>query len=197
MTTIVIVYHSNGGHTRLQAEAVARGATLAGAGSVVLMTAHDAAQRLEELDAADAIIFGCPTYMGNISAGMKVFMEAAVGRWFTQAWKDKIAGAFTNSTNFSGDKLNTLTGLMVNAMQQGMIYVGLGMLPATNEPDAMSHLEGPSSAALNRIDAALGPMATSFAVAAGDAPPIGDILTAQAYGQRVTAITAQFIRGRA
>lgn len=197
MTIIAIVYHSQGGHTRIQAKAVARGAGQLANATVILMSADEARTRLDELDAADAIVFGCPTYMGNISAGMKVFLEAAVGRWFSQAWKDKIAGAFTNSTNFSGDKLNTLTGLMVNAMQQGMIYVGLGMLPATNEPGAMNNLEGPSSAALNRIDAALGPMATSFAVAAGDAPPSGDILTAEAYGLRVATITAQFLRGRA
>lgn len=197
MSTIIIVYHSQGGHTKIQAEAVARGARQLAGAHVILMSADDACTRLEELDDADAIVFGCPTYMGNISAGMKAFLEAAVGRWFTQRWKDKIAGAFTNSTNFSGDKLNTLVGLMINAMQQGMIYVGLGMLPATNEPDSMTHLEGPSSEALNRIDASLGPMATSFTVAAGDAPPSGDIQTAEAYGLRIATISAQFLRGRA
>lgn len=196
MINVAVVFHSQGGHTRLQAEAIARGVDRSPGATAVLISAEQAVSRLEELDAADAIIFGCPTYMGNISAGMKVFLEAAVGRWFTQAWKDKVAGAFTNSTNFSGDKLNTLTGLMVNAMQQGMIYVGLGMLPASNEPDSMNNLEGPSSAALNRIDAALGPMATSFTVAAGTAPPSGDILTAEAYGERVATITAQLARGR-
>ncbi len=43
------------------------------------------------LDAADAIIFGAPTYMGSTSAKFKAFEEAASGRWFQQAWKDKFA----------------------------------------------------------------------------------------------------------
>lgn len=38
-----------------------------------------------------------------------------------------LRGAFTNSMSFSGDRLNTLVGLFINAMQHGMIYVGLGM----------------------------------------------------------------------
>ena len=50
---------------------------------------------------------------------MKKFIEAAAKKWFTLAWKDKIAGAFTNSSSFSGDKLNTLVGLFINAMQHG------------------------------------------------------------------------------
>jgi NAD(P)H dehydrogenase (quinone) len=196
MTKVAIVYHSQGGHTRLQAEAVRRGAAAVEGTQVVFLTAEEASDRLEDLDACDAIIFGCPTYMGNVSAGMKAFQEKAVGRWFTQAWKDKIAGAFTNSSNFSGDKLNTLVGLMINAMQHGMIFVGLGMLPATNEPDMMRTLEGPGPDALNRVDGSIGPMAVSFTAPTGEAPPQGDIATAEAYGRRIAEITAQFDRGR-
>jgi len=81
-----------------------------------LYTVEEAAARIDELDAADAIIFGCPTYMGSMSAGMKSFVETAASKWFTQAWKDKVAGAFTNLASFSGDKLNTLIGLVINAM---------------------------------------------------------------------------------
>lgn len=107
----------------MQAEAVLRGAQSIPDVPATLHTAEDAAANLDELDQADAITFGCPTYMGNMSAGMKSFIEAAAKKWFTLAWKDKIAGAFTNSSSFSGDKLNTLVGLVINAMQHGMIYV--------------------------------------------------------------------------
>ena len=191
MTKVAMVYHSQSGHTQIQAEAVRRGA------ASIEGTAEEASARLEELDTSDAIVFGCPTYMGNVSAGMKAFQEKAMGRWFTQTWKDKIGGAFTNSTNFSGDKLNTLVGLMINAMQQGMIFVSLGMLPASNDPASMETLEGPGPDALNRVDGSIGPMATSFTAAAGEAPPKGDIGTAEAYGRRIAEITSQFARGRA
>src|SRR5438046_7892988 len=103
MAKVAVVYHSTYGHTKLQAEAVFRGVQSVAAVTGQLYTAEEAAARLDDLDATDAIIFGCPTYMGNISAGMKTFIEVAAKKWFTLAWKDKIAGAFTNSSSFSGD----------------------------------------------------------------------------------------------
>src|SRR5258707_5700140 len=132
MSKIAVIYHSNYGHTKLQAEAVHRGAKGVSGADAQLYTVEEATARLDELDSADAIIFGCATYMGSMSAGMKTFVEVAAKKWFILAWKDKVAGAFTNSSSFSGDKLNTLLGLIINAMQHGMIYVGLGMLPSAN-----------------------------------------------------------------
>ena len=61
---IVVVYFSGYGHTRRMAEAVAQGA-----GASLL--AVDQEGNLpeggwEQLAAADAIIFGAPTYMGSV-----------------------------------------------------------------------------------------------------------------------------------
>ena len=95
MTKIAVVYHSTYGHTKLQAEAVVCGAQSVPLTSVQLYTAQEATTRMDELDGADAIIFGSPTYMGSMSAGMKAFLEAAAKKWFTLAWKNKIAGALT------------------------------------------------------------------------------------------------------
>jgi NAD(P)H dehydrogenase (quinone) len=197
MPNIAIVYHSTYGHTKLQAEAVQRGAQSFPGASVRLFTVEEAAAALDELDSADAIIFGCPTYMGSLSAGMKSFIEAAAAKWFTSAWKDKIAGAFTNSSSFSGDKLNTLVGLFINAMQHGMIYVGLGMFPSANRPEDMNSVAGPSPEAHNRLGSWIGPMSASFQVQPPGAPGQGDLETAELYGHRVAAITAQFLKGRA
>ena len=196
MGKIVIVYHSGFGHTKLQAEAVHRGAAAVEGTEAVLFTAEEAIEKMDELDTADGIIFGCPTYMGNISAGMKQFLEEAVKKWFTQSWKDKIAGAFTNSSSFSGDKLNTLFGLVINAMQHGMIFVGTAMFPSANNPDAMNSVEGPGPEAHNRVGSFIGPMAASFQVDPPAAPSKGDIETAEAYGKRVADIALQFSRGR-
>ncbi len=131
-----------------------------------------------------------------MSAGMKTFVEAAAKKWFTLAWKDKIAGAFTNSSSFSGDKLNTLLGLVINAMQHGMIYVGLGIMPAANRPDDFNTVTGPTPEAHNRVGSFVGPMSASFQVAPPAAPPKGDLETAEAYGRRVADVTLQFLRGR-
>lgn len=147
---------------------------------------------MDELDDADAIIFGCPTYMGSMSAGMKTFIEAAAKKWFTLAWKDKIAGGFTNSSSLSGDKLNTLVGLLINAMQHGMIFVGLAMMPSSNKPEAMKQIAGPGPVTHNRVGSFIGPMSASFQVAPPEAPCNGDIETAELYGRRIAEITIRF-----
>ena len=196
MTTIAIGYHSIYGHTKLQAEAVLRGAKSVPDVTAKLYTAEEASAQLDELDAADAIILGCPTYMGSMSAGMKSFIEVAAKKWFTLAWKNKIAGAFTNSSSFSGDKLNTLIGLVINAMQHGMIYVSLGMFPSANKPDELQNITGPGPEAHNRGGSFVGPMASSFQVNPPNGPSKGDLETAELYGKRVAEITAQFLRGK-
>ena len=81
--------------------------------------------------------------MGSMSAGMKSFVETAASKWFIQAWKDKVAGAFTDSASFSGDKLNTLIGLVINAMEHGMIFVCLGVMPSANQPEGMKRIDRP------------------------------------------------------
>jgi len=195
MTKIAVVYHSGFGHTKLQAEAVAKGAEEV-ADTVLLLDVETAAEQIDELDNAAGIIFGCPTYMGNVSADMKKFQEKAAAKWFSMAWKDKVAGAFTNASSFSGDKLNTLIGLTINALQHGMIYVGTAMFPAENETDSMNSLEGPSSQATNRVGSFMGPMASSFQVDPPKAPGLGDIETARQYGGRVATIAKALEHGR-
>ncbi len=196
MANVAVVYHSGYGHTKLQAEAVCRGAASVKGVEAQRLTTEEAIQRLDDLDKADAIIFGCPTYMGNMSAKMKEFVEAGAKKWFVQAWKDKIAGAFTNSSSFSGDKLNTLFGLVVNAMQHGMIYVGTGMMPGASNPASFNNVQGPGPEVTNRVGSFMGPMSASFQVAPPGAPGTGDLETAQTYGARVAEITLQFQRGR-
>lgn len=197
MPNIAIVYHTTYGHTKLQAEAVQRGAQSFPGATVHLYTTEEATTAMDELDSADAIIFGCPTYMGSLSAGMKAFIEAAAKKWFTLAWKDKIAGAFTNSSSFSGDKVNTLVGLVINAMQHGMIYVSLGINPSENRPEDMKTIAGPSPEAHNRLGSFIGPMSASFQVNPPGAPCKGDLETAELYGLRIATIAAQFVKGRA
>ena len=65
MASIAIVYHSGYGHTQRQAQAVAEGA-----GASARLIAIDAEGNLSDADwqalgAADAIVFGSPTYMGG------------------------------------------------------------------------------------------------------------------------------------
>jgi NAD(P)H dehydrogenase (quinone) len=142
VTTVAVVYHSDAGHTKIMAEAVHEGAALVEGVEAAL---HEVDRKLivegryenepllEALDAADAIIFGCPTYMGDVSGPMKAFLDATLQRWAQRSWSDKVAAGFSVSSTPSGDKLQTLTSLMVCAMQLGMVWVGLDQSPINAE----------------------------------------------------------------
>ncbi|USX13310.1 flavodoxin family protein [Oxalobacteraceae bacterium OTU3CAMAD1] len=181
MSKIVIVYHSGYGHTKRVAEYVSEGA-----GGELL--AIDAEGNLpdgawETLAAADAIIFGTPTYMGGPSWQFKKFADASSKVWFGSGWKDKVFGGFTNSASFSGDKQNTLVYLNTLASQHGGIWVSLGMLP--------SNTKAAQRTDLNNIGGSVGAMAQSPSDAGVDEIPQGDLDTAKAYGARVAAIAAR------
>jgi NAD(P)H dehydrogenase (quinone) len=195
MARIAIVYHSGAGHTRKLAEAVERGVLAAGGRAVLLPVEAlsepnaSAESKWALLDAADAIIFGAPTYMGGVSAQFKAFLDATSQRWVRHAWKDKFAAAFTNSGNLSGDKLNTLQTLMLTAMQHGMIWIGLGL-----HPPASDNANGPGADEINRLGSFLGAMAQSSVMLVAElAPPAGDLRTAELLGERVATLTAKFL----
>jgi multimeric flavodoxin WrbA len=81
---VAVVYHSQTGRTRLLAEAVARGAREIDGVTATLVPVDDAPRSQDVLAAADAIVFGCPTYMGSASAAFKGFMDATSAIWALQ-----------------------------------------------------------------------------------------------------------------
>ncbi len=191
MSKIAIVYHSAYGHTARQAEAVAKGAR-DGGGDVTVFKVDELvdaeAPGWAVLDAADAIVFGSPTYMGSFSAPFAAFKDATSKRWMTRAWHDKIAAGFTNSGAQSGDKVNTLMSFVVLAMQLGMIWVGQDLLPGNNSTNG-------SVDDLNRIGVSLGAAAQSNVDAGPDAaPPEADLRTAEHFGKRIATVTARFAK---
>jgi len=185
MPKIAIVYHSGYGHTAVLAESVKEGAYRVPGTFVELVKVEDIASKWDLLNEADAIIFGAPTYMASASAPFKTFMDASSSLWMKQAWKDKLAAGFTNSSSQSGDKLSTLIEMMLFAMQHGMIWIGLGLLPGNNS-------SGGSTDDLNRLGSYAGSMAQSNNDQAPDmAPPLSDRKTAAALGERVAKIASR------
>jgi NAD(P)H dehydrogenase (quinone) len=143
-----------------------------------------------DLEKAEAIIFGSPTYMGSASAEFKKFMDATSKIWYAQGWKDKIAAGFTNSASQSGDKLNTLLRFVIFAGQQSMTWVNAGMLPGNN--NSKGSIED-----LNRLGGFIGAMAQSnFDEPADVAPPATDLRTAAKFGARVAEATKSWTDGR-
>lgn len=185
---ITVVYHSGYGHTEKVAMAVLDGVKRVDNVNANMINVTNLQEKdWDLLDDSHAIIFGCPTYMGGVSAKYKEFIDSASKKWMEQKWKDKIASGFTNSGSYSGDKLSSLFQLSINAMQHGMIWVGNAMMGAS-----VKGVEGPDSDQLNRIGSWLGLATQSNNEAPEIAPPKGDIETAKLFGERVANITQKF-----
>src|SRR4026207_327109 len=106
---IGIVYHSGYGHTRRQAEAVKRGVERVEDAEALLLSIEEAQTRWSDLASAEAIVFGAPTYTGDVSEAFKAFQEASSQAVMIKGlgWKNKMAAGFTKSRLGSGDSLAT------------------------------------------------------------------------------------------
>ncbi|MDP3873145.1 MAG: flavodoxin family protein [Pseudomonadota bacterium] len=185
MTQVAIVYHSGYGHTRRMAQAVADGAAQAAEVHAIAVDADgnvpDAAW--DTLAAADAIVFGSPTYMGSVSWQFKKFADASSKPWFGQKWKDKLAAGFTNSASMNGDKHSTLHYLMTLAMQHSMLWVGTGLMPSNSKAATRNDI--------NYVASFAGAMASTPSDASVEEMLDGDLQTARLFGLRVAEQAAR------
>jgi NAD(P)H dehydrogenase (quinone) len=188
MSKVAIVYHSGYGHTKKQAEAVHAGVVSANAAADLI--AIDAEGNINDaawatLNAADAIIFGSPTYMGTVSWQFKKFADASSKPWFTQAWKDKVVAGFTNSATMNGDKLSTLHYMFTLGMQHSMIWVGTGLMPSNSKAAQRNDI--------NYVGSFSGAMSQSPSDSSPEEGPLpGDLETAKLFGKRVAETAAKF-----
>ncbi|KQV13834.1 flavodoxin family protein [Kitasatospora sp. Root107] len=187
---VAIAFHSGYGHTAVLAEAVARGAASAGADVVSVPVDAITDEQWAQLDAADAIIFGSPTYMGTASAAFHTFAQASTKRWYTQDWAGKLAAGFTNSGAKAGDKSSTLDYFVTMAAQHAMHWVSLGLQPGWASTTG-------SEMDLNRLGYFAGAAAQSPVDAGAEDVHKSDIATAEHLGARVAREAAVFATGRA
>lgn len=192
MTKIAIVYFSNfKGNTETLAKAIQRGAESVAETEVFLIHTDTVDEHWAELHAADAIIFGTPTYIGSIAAKFKEFIEKLAGEvWLQRLWMNKISGGFTVSAGRSGDKLSCLQQLVTFAAQMGMIWVPMRITGGNYSSQG-------SEADLNRMAGYLGVMAQANIDEPPElAPPPSDIQTAELHGNHIANVTRQFAHGR-
>ncbi|MEM9734710.1 MAG: flavodoxin family protein, partial [Pseudomonadota bacterium] len=183
---LVVAYTSGAGHTAKLAEAITSGATQNGmqASALDVKTLPEDTQdkAWTILHEAHCIVLGSPTYMGGVSAPFKAFMDASSDFWMDQRWANKIAGGFTIGSRRSGDKLTTLQHLAIFGAQQGMVWVGQGIVGGRGAGQNES---------LNPDGSWLGLMATSSA----DKSEMIDAATrqtAQEYGKRLAQATLRW-----
>ncbi|HEX2536629.1 MAG TPA: flavodoxin family protein [Chitinophagaceae bacterium] len=181
---ISVVYHSSKGHTGQLASVLAEQMSTA-ATEVRLLTVEEAENNLELLHQSDTIVFGSPTYFGNVSAAFKRFMEKTGSFWYRQLWKNKLAAAFTISSTANGDKLHTLEALMLFACQHSMTWIPLGVLPR--------FLNNEQTDGQNRMASYIGLMAQcdNSQTVLNPLHP-GDQLTAELFALRIVELTLSY-----
>lgn len=181
---ISVVYHSSKGHTAQLARVLSE-QMITDYSQVYLFTVEEAQKNFEALHRSDTIVFGCPTYFGNVSASFKQFMEKTGSFWYKQTWKNKLAAAFTISSTTAGDKLNTLQALMLFACQHSMNWISLGILPR--------FLNDEQTDGQNRLASYIGLMAQCDNSQATVHPlHPGDQLTAELFALRILDVTLRY-----
>lgn len=170
---IAVIYHSNYGHTKRVAEAIVVGAQqMLPAAQVKSVDVNDVDWAF--LDHADLLVFGSAVYMGSVTAEFKTFMDETSKRWYHREWEGKWAAAFANSGGLSGDKLAVLQQISLYAMQHGMNWIGLPLMPTGHEETD-----------LNRLSSFLGLMTQSANAPPEETPCKGDIDTAIWFGNHL------------
>jgi multimeric flavodoxin WrbA len=185
---VAIVFHSVTGTTALMAERVAAGIESVDTAKAMSMPINSDQlssgrfpnnEQMQQLQQADAIVFGSPTFMGGPTAQFKAFADASSDQWESQQWANKLGGGFTVGANYCGDQLATIQYFMTLAGQHGMLWVGVDM-------------PGGNNVVANRLGAQGGVIAQS---------PDGtldeqDALLSQYLGKRVATLASVFKRGR-
>jgi NAD(P)H dehydrogenase (quinone) len=185
---IAIVYFSGCGHTARQAEAVRAGAESVTNCLINVYRIDEVGDlpsgALEELDLADAIIYGSPTYMGGPAWQFKKFADSSAKAFLARKWKDKFAAGFTNSASINGDKYSTIQYFWTLSQQHGQVWIGTGLLPA--------NMKANIPADVNWTAGFAGALAVSPSDASPEeAPRSGDLETARLLGRRVAELATR------
>lgn len=137
MTQMLIVYHSDYGSTEKMANSIAAGAQAAcGKLNVSLKLAEHT--MLDDLIAADILVFGTPVHMGSMAWQMKRFIDRTSKLWKSQDLAGKLGGVFVSGGGFGsagGGVELTMMSLHSQFLQQGMVTVGF-------PNDAMGYAHG-------------------------------------------------------
>jgi NAD(P)H dehydrogenase (quinone) len=148
-THIAVIYYSATGNTHSLAQAIAEGATTAGA-EVRLRTVKELAPpeaiasndawaqhiqktssqsveaTLEDLEWADGVAFGSPTRFGLPSSQLKQFIDSTGPLWSQGKLIDKPMTAFTGASTQHGGHETTIASLFNVFVSWGAVIVPLG-----------------------------------------------------------------------
>lgn len=198
MPNVAVIYYSATGTNHAVAQAVGKGASAAGATlrlhqiaetipadivaknpkwkAFVEQTKDTPKATIDDLDWADAVVFGTPTRFGNVTAQLKGFLDSAGGLWFQGKLANKIYAGFTSAQNAHGGNESTLLALYNTIYHFGGIiatpgYTDSSVFAAGGNPYGVCVATGPN----------------------GDPPNAAALAHAEYLGKRVTEL-AQKLR---
>ena len=141
---VLVLYYSMYGHIHAMAKAVAEGIEEVDGAKAVLrrvpetlpdevlekmgaveVTDKEETATLDDLEAADAIVFGTPTRFGNMCGQMRQFLDSTGGLWMKGTLVGKVGSVFTSSNTQHGGQESTILSFHITLLHQGMIIVGL------------------------------------------------------------------------
>jgi NAD(P)H dehydrogenase (quinone) len=147
MSKILIAFYSMYGHIWKMAEAVAEGVGEVPGCEAVLMRvpetlseevlgkmgaveaqkkmAHIPVASVDDLAAADGVIFGTPTRFGNMCGQMRQFLDATGQLWMKGSLVGKVGSVFASSATQHGGQESTILSFHTTLLHQGMVVVGL------------------------------------------------------------------------
>jgi NAD(P)H dehydrogenase (quinone) len=118
---VLVAYYSLTGNTGKMADGVVEGVKRIAGVAVTLKKVDEVAK--EDLEGADGIILGCPTYYGSLPGKMKVVIDD----W---SWKmkvdftDKVGGAFSTGGGQVGGKEFAVISLVMFMLNNRMVVAG-------------------------------------------------------------------------
>jgi NAD(P)H dehydrogenase (quinone) len=144
---VLIVYYSMYGHIHQMAQAIAEGVGQVDGAEAILRRvpetlpdtvleqmgavdaqkaqAHIPVAAVDELVAADAVIFGTPTRFGNMCGQMRQFLDATGQLWAQGSLVGKVGSVFASSATQHGGQESTILSFHITLLHQGFVIVGL------------------------------------------------------------------------
>lgn len=165
---VAVVYYSSTGTVYELAQSVVAGAKNAGAEVRLLKVPELAPQEAiasnqgwadhvaatqdvpvattDDLEWADAVVFGTPTRFGNVASQLKQFLDTLGGLWAEGKLADKVYSGFTATATAHGGQESTLLALYNSFHHFGGIVVAPGYTDpvkfADGNPYGTSHVNG-------------------------------------------------------
>jgi NAD(P)H dehydrogenase (quinone) len=159
---VLVVYYTLRGSTERFAQGVAQGAKRVPGTSVEVKRVEKVTK--EDLQAADAIALGCPTYFGNIPGTMKLHIDDWNWKWKVD-FTDKVGGAFSTGAGQVGGKEFVIVSLVMFMLNNRMIVAG--PLYQDEEGDDIWAEVG-AAAMTGPLDPGVGPQELDAAARLGD-----------------------------